>query len=965
MARFLRSYPNTYAGTRPAHSRLGKPVVVAGATVFRPVKTTLAVDINKRGSYNKRRKTTFKLKPPTVLALPPNAPVKVKLNAIGTSRRNPKRQTLSLLAYPVVVHPSVAFYGPGRYLTNTLRREAGPNKGRRRLTIRSPYPVVIFPSIAFSGPRVKLIPLLGRVPKTNSALRKPTVVGEATTFIASPIKVELAYSRRGKPKSGLGAPIVVYPEIKAAGYLLISLAPSRREPLRLGRSDLGPPVVITGPTPSAGVLAITLAPSRRPVAKSALQKPVVVGVTVAEIYYGPKTRLAPTPYTRLAKKPRSTWVYPIVITVIPAAGYLAINLAPSRREPLRNHSYVLLPPPIIDPFTGTFGGTLVVLVPSRRPVIKSVLRRPIVVGAAAAEIYFGPRVKFAPSHKGKTIAKLFAPAVIAGAIVYAPITTHLAYSRRGTPEYRLRPPVVLSPVDATLLVRLAYSRRGKPISKLRPPAVVGAARIFRPIATTLAIAPDDTGQKLSKRAPHSKLKPPAVIGAAVVFGPIRVELAYSRRGKPINKLRPPSVVAGAIVYAPVKTKLAPSTKLGRIPQFVLKPPAVVGAAIVYAPVKTKLTYSRRGKPKSKLFAPITVAPQFFQRPLQVFLAPSSRGIPKYKLAAPIVIGAATIFRPIETTLAPSTRIARAANNKEIKPPAVIGGAIVFRPVAITLAVAPDDVGKQYSKRAPHSKLRIPVVVGASFIPSPIVVELAPSKRGKSKSRLFAPVVIGGATLFRPVKTTLVGSHKLSRTADSKLRPPAIVGAVFVSRPISISLAPTILSKTSSALRTPTVVEPQFFARPITIKLAASSRGKPISRLYAPSVVGAGEVFHAIIVKLAPSSRGVPKSRLVAPVVISGAVIFRPLSVTIAKQNLVQDRLARSARFKLIPPTVVFTGPRKGYHSRTKINSRESTLVIVLNKPQRTINSRESNIDIVPRGTSRDRINDRESDVDIS
>lgn len=283
---------------------------------------------------------------------------------------------------------------------------------------------------------------------------------------------------------------------------------------------------------------------------------------------------------------------------------------------------------------------------------------------------------------------------------------------------------------------------------------------------------------------------------------------------------------------------------------------------------------------------------------------------------PAVISDAVTHRPLDVTLAPSKR---GKPKSKLSPPAVIGAAVVVTPLAppprITLAQRSGT-----ERRRANPVLQGPEVVDdAVTFPGP-TVKLAPSSRGKPKSKLRPPTILGAAVvpfLAAAPRVTLVAVRsaveRIRRLPHSALRAPAVVAAVVVAPlapPVRIALAQRVAMerrRTRSALRAPTVVAPGVTFPGPKVALSPSKRGVPKSRLSPPTVTGGVAVaFGArpLQVKLAPSSRGKPKPRLAPPAVTGAAAapfVASPVRVTLAQRP---DQLRRAAHSKLRAPSVV-------------------------------------------------------------
>lgn len=752
--------------------------------------------------------------------------------------------------------------------------------------------------------------------RAQSRLEPPVVVTQPAAFVAAPVDVELAPSTRlsRAPRSQLGPPVVIdlSPQVK---YVSVNLAYSRRgaphsflrppvdtvgledqgrvhttlapQP-RQGRaphSRLRAPVVIDL-TPQARYLAVYLAYSRRGQPKSHLQPPTVV-TQVAAVYYGPAVRLA-KPIPR--RSVRSTWVSPVVVDAGGALGWTAIQLAASRR-----------------------------------PVTKSVLRPPATI-AAVVVVYYGPQVSLAYHVRGRAKSRLFPPVIPP---VARPVQVTLARARPRPVTSLLAPPTVidLRPQTYFLATTLTYSRRGQARSHLGPPTVFAqVAAVYYGPQVTLATKPRPKAK--------SRLSAPTVVGAGVVFAPIQgylTPLNYALRPKAKSVLRPPTTVVAVVVYGgphttltrirprPVLSVLAPPTVIDNRPQTYylavslayslrgkartrLSPPTVVETRIYFGP-SVALAYSSRGVPKSRLRPPVVIdlRPQTYY--LSVTLAPSERGVAKPRLAPPAVISRDTFFGPAVNLAAsrrPKARYGLAA------PAVVFIAEPVLYPVSVTLA---------YSLRGkPKSRLGRPLVVGAVVYYGPSVT-LAYSRRGQPKSVLRKPIVIDNSPQTVYLATWLAYSRR--GAPKSRLGPPAVINRDTFFGP-SVNLAYSRRGRARAGLAAPAVVfiaEPVLY--PVAVTLAYSVRGKPKSFLRLPIVVGE-IVYYGPAVTLAYALRGAPKSRLSAPTVISRAVFFGPAV------HLAYSRRG-ATKSELRAPTVIDLRPQTYFLSVT----------LVRNKPQPT------------------------------
>jgi hypothetical protein len=771
---------------------------------------------------------------------------------------------------PVVIGAGIAFRGP-RVIRNRSRVYSatgarigaidwgGDPNGHRGF---GPAPPVVVnapePDLAPINPPIQghLAPLRGSIrPATMAILRPPTVVTAAAAALARPPLVHLAYSRRGKPLSGLGRPIVLNPNDAYPQGPMVQLAPSSRgKP----KSRLAPSAVVTPEvTATFAGPRVTLAPSRRGKPKPRLAPPSVV-FTAVELD-GPNVTLArirPPRTLALLRKP-------VVIDNSPQVYYLATTLAySSRGKPL---SFLRRPTDLVD--AADLGLVHVHLAYSRRGTPKSRLSPPAVVGPVLARSIL---VHLAPSSRGKAKPHLSAPAVVAPVLARA-IVTKLVQIRPVRTTYVLRRPTDL--VDAADLgyvrVHLAYSLRGKPKSRLSPPAVV-APVLARAILVRLA--------RIRPVATHSILRRPTDLVDQADIGFVRVHLAYSLRGKAKPHLSPPAVVAPVLARSidvslvrirPVPTR----SRLG--------PPVVVYLAVELSGPEVTLAPSFRGKPKSHLGPATDLVDQQDLGRIKVTLAPQRRGAPHSSLKPATVVFTAVELSGPEVTL---VRI-RPPQTRWFLRPQVAGAAVLKAETTLAVTLA-------YSLRGqPKSKLKPPTVVTApSPYLRPIDITFAPQSRGKAKSFLRPPAVVG-PVLAPPIVVKLArirppAVHSKLRLTEIVstavelsgpkitlvrirpprtewfLRPPVAGAAVLTAEyDLKITLAPQRRGRPIYELRPPTVVYEARIFEPIRVTLARITPPPVHSILRPPAVVGAGIYFRGVLVHLTYSLRGKPKSKL--------------------------------------------------------------------------------------------------------
>lgn len=565
--------------------------------------------------------------------------------------------------------------------------------------------------------------------------------------------------------------------------------------------------------------------------------------------------------------------------------------------------------------------------------------RPVVVGAGIA--FHGPGVRLAPSRFPKPKSRLRPPTVLAtpAAFVAAPIKVTLvdqnddAYilaNQRRTLS-RLRGPLYIVESVVPILaaggpgVRLAPSFRGIPKSELRPPTVVNAAAapfVASPVKVDLArIRPQRTQYRLGQpvvvyviplnfgpgvrtttsRPPHviARLAPPTVVtpaAAPFVASPIRVDLT---RIRPVPvRPRLPEVIYDARVYDGIAGSL--TRPLDRVPRTIsdLRPPTVVAVAQTFSGPKVELARIRPPLVRPRLEPPVVIdlRPQAYY--LAITLAPSFRGEPKSKLSAPTVVttAAVAVYYGPKVTLArirPVRTLAR-----------LLAVPAAFRPVGfVAVTLAPSFRGK------PKSRLSLTAIIDlrpqAYFIETKLVrirpvrtiarlepptdlvdrqdlgavaITLAPSFRGKPKSRLL-PV----PPAFRPVGVVAVTlAYSLRGTPKSELRPPVVIDLTPQVYYVATTLARIRPVPVRSVLREPTDLSD---AQDLGFVAVTLVRIRPVptrSIVRQPVVIDLRPQTYFVAVTLAPQKRGVPKSRLVPPTVTAAVVALAyPIAVTLA------------------------------------------------------------------------------------
>lgn len=695
MARYMRS------DLGRGHTNLRPPAVVGPGIAWHGPGTYLTSP-NFVADRVRRRRPDSVLRPPRVVAPAPIpiffgpsvvywAAVKSKQNS-GLSRRLPFS---SILRDPVVIGASIAWYGPGLYLTR-------PTRGVTESQLQPPT-VVQAAAGVFFGPTVTLALARRLIPKSH--LLPPAVIGASR--INPGLRVRLVFGTRGVAKSQLFPPATVA-EIAVFFGPQIALAPQRRgEP----RSQLRPAAVVFGAVEIYGpevfltrirpvrthphlaapaditeagefpVVRVHSTYSRRGVPKSRLEPPTVVfpffaralptalvritparthprlqppAVVAPVVSYGPALELAPSTRGR----PKSRLSPPTVIAITYVALYgPQVLLAPSQRRP----AFSLLSTPVVIDASRVNPGLRIKLVFGPRSVAKSQLFPPTTT--ARVEIFFGPEISLAQSQRGHASHRLIPPVVVGAAVVYfGPLVT-LAPSRRGKSLSGLGKPSFEQPEGphGGVLISLAASFRGRPKSLLKRPALVAAVVVVY-YGPQVSLAYHRRGRA------KSRLSPPTILRTR---GVLQINLTYSRRGKTRFFLKPPTVVRLAIeIYGPeiALARITPPPTISK-----LRPPTDVGDVTDIGFLKTHLSPSKRGRSTYFLQPPTVVAREYSLGP-ETHLAPSFRGKPRYALKPPTVVRAAFVARPIQVSLAqiiPPPVIAL------LKKPTVVGDPVAF------------------------------------------------------------------------------------------------------------------------------------------------------------------------------------------------------------------------------------------------------------------------------------------------
>lgn len=748
-------------------------------------------------------------------------------------------------------------------------------------------------------------------------LRPPTVVlappiffGPRTTLVADTVPQADGLTRRA-PSSKLAPPAVVGAGVYFRG-VLSSLTAVRRgvqQPRRFARYRLEPPAVVTEVFIAPPVHVTLVTQTNQPVLQRTARRTIwglrAPIVREPDRFFGPVVHLA---YSRRGT-PKPRLQPPAVITAVVFTAE-PVRVTTAAIKPPSAH-YRVSPPTVVF-LAVELSGPKVTLTRITPPPTAARLQPPVVVFLAVE--LSGPEVQLARIKPPPVRPRLEPPVVVFLAVELSGPEIVLAPSRRGIPRPRLQPPAVVGAgiVFRAVQAHLAYSRRGAPRSKLQPPAVVTAAEVYYGPSTTLA--PQRRGQ------PKPVLNPPAHVQVEP-NRPLQVHLTYQSRRPGQTSLQPPTVIGRDVFFGPAVT-LVPQAR-GK-PEPRLFPPAVVGAGIVYRAVLTHLTYSLRGKPKSRLQPPAVVAsPTLFfgprvtltrirprpttttlgvfppqavvYAPVAVHLTYSRRGKPSSSLTG-LPIGASDVYTGPRTHLAYSLRGKPKSRLFPTKP-----GVEPFRPVQITLAT---------NKPQPTTAVLEPpaVVQPLTVVFYGPQTNLTYSRRGEPLSALRPPAVVGAGIVFRPVLVSLVPSPQPQRAPHSRLFAPVVVRlAVELSGP-EVTLAPSRYPRPISSLGPPTVVAAAAVFFGPQISLAPSSHGNPVYRLSPPTVVLAAAVYYGPNVWLTYSRRGEPIWRLSPP-----TVVFPPPELLGPDVTLAPQSRGKPIR-RLSPPAVVRTaveiyGPR--------------------------------------------------------
>lgn len=379
------------------------------------------------------------------------------------------------------------------------------------------------------------------------------------------------------------------------------------------------------------------------------------------------------------------------------------------------------------------------------------------------------------------------------------------------------------------------------------------------------------------------LHPPTVLATPVVFTGPKVNDTYSRRGRPKSKLSYTAVFNDAPQVAYPRVKLA-RTPLRPALTRRLGPPTVVTQVATAIYFGPSVHLVRSPKPRTR--SQLLPVPAAFQPvgQLKTHLAPSSRGKAKSRLSLTAIIDLTPQVYVVATTLA------------TIKHPPV---RYFLRPPADTVGL--EDQGKvathlAYSRRgAPKSRLTPPTVLQAGAVYYGPAVHLTRGRAGRVRS-LLLPV----PSAFQPVGTLQVALAPQRRgTPKSRLSLTAIIDLRPQTYFIQTQLVTIKHPPVEHFLRPPTDVFDEQDKGTIATTLAYSLRGKPKSVLRPPVVVFLAVELSGPQTKLAYSLRGKAKSHLFQP-----TDLVDQQDVGQVKTHLTYSRRG-APKSRLAPPTVVF------------------------------------------------------------
>lgn len=670
----------------------------------------------------------------------------------------------------------------------------------------------------------------------KSHLEPPVVIGAGIVF--PPIRITTVAVRTAaeyprhrsqyRHNYRLHGPAVVGAGIAFHGPSTRLTAPGSRS--AAVRHALAPPAVVVTVTPLTRKTTVALAASRRGHARSNLGKPAVVAAGVA--FHGPSARL----------------VTPV-----------------NKRSAV---SHTVGGPVVVSPAASVQIGAAVALTYSRRGATRSRLSQPAAVAQAAAPVAPVAVHLAAQRPRSRTRPQLFPPARVAAGIAFHGPSARLVAPVNGRQlvRHRLSAPIVVTPappVVTALVIRTAPTHRGRTLSALRPPAVVGRGVAFHGPSVRIV-------NPANRRAPVAhRLPPPTAVGppAAVAAG-ITVRLAYSRRGLAKTRLEPPTSVGnGLAFYGPGVRLVAPINTRRPVQHLVLPPVTVTPVAAPVRPTDTTLVRGRQAGTHPRLARPVVVGAGVVFRPINVTVARIKPPKRFFQLRPPVVVQSAVLlfFGPTVRVVASK----RGAPKSRLASPAVVGAGIVFAPVRVS------NARNRIPKRFWH--LSAPTVVQpATLLFFGPKTALTDSSRGRPFSRLHPPATVGNGIVFRPVDTTLApsrrGKARSILSAPVPPQPPA--------RPISTALNRIRPPRTRTALKAPTVVL-RPLARPLAVTVARIRPAATRPVLRHPAVVFTATELR-IRVTLTRNKPAHTTRRIGPPARIGAGIVFRPTKTTLTR-----------------------------------------------------------------------------------
>ena len=741
------------------------------------------VDVTAQTKYlrvrlarNKPRPTTRRLSPPTVLRSPG-----VFVGPAVTLAPSPKQ---ARFVQARVFPPETVDATPQVFSVQTWLVPSHRLSRRARWLLRQPADTVGLEDQGHVD--VTLAPSPRQARKPHSALRPPTVIDLRPQVYT--VAVSLAYSRRGRPRSRLAAPAVAPPvpvvffgpqttlaqirprpvigrvfppEVVAltervAALVAVHLALRTRVEQRQPRSFVVRPIVVFASPAARGGIGIQLVRIRPSAVRSLLGRPATVSAPTV-VYYGPSVHLVrrrPVAVRYLLRRPT---VVRLAVEIYGPATALA------RNKPRRTTT-LLRKPVVVRGAVELFGPTVTLTKARPRPTITK-LRPPTVV---EQRVYGGPAVTLAYSRRGQTIGRVFPPETVDVTPQTFYVNASLAYSRRGRARSRLAPVVFAAPP-----VVVYY---GPTVTRARTPLryLLARTHLLAPATIIEVAALGEIGVQLARIRPpatRSRLRPPVAVTPAAVTYRLHVTLAPQRRARTRWLLRKPAVVdlrpqtyylsvtlvrnkpqrTLAVLVPPVTTEALPRaerkirvvltySRRGR-PKSALRKPTVIDLRPQTRFLRVKLAYSRRGRPRSRLFLPTVVLQRPF-RPLLVHLTYSVRKPGRAVLRKPTRVQQ-FVARPIQIA---TVRIRRPKFTSRLLPPAVVR-VPENRRTRVTLV--------RNQPKPTVTLLGAPTVVAYAPVETTVAATLAYPLRGRPRSRLAVPAIIGAGIYFRPIQTHLV------------------------------------------------------------------------------------------------------------------------------------------------------------------------------------------------------------------